>query len=75
MSADTEQLKPCPVCKQTTLKAHCAQVATGSRCGWWKCINRVCDGVFDFRLKRGHVNQVGSPIRRKVTFLPGGEVA
>lgn len=70
--------KPCPLCKRETLRPHCL-LADGAislpRCGWWSCSNKACDAVLDFRTKRGHVLVPGAGQRRKVEFLPGGEVA
>jgi hypothetical protein len=66
--------KPCPLCKRDSLLPHCQK----GHCGWLHCSNRICDALLDFKLKVGHVidrtpGRFGQ--RRKVTFLPGGEVA
>jgi hypothetical protein len=42
-------LSTCPVSTRTTLVEHC----DGGHCGWFKCRNKDCESLLDFRRKRG----------------------
>lgn len=40
----------CYFCKNKSLTWHCP----GRKCGWWKCLNKMCDAMLDPKERRGH---------------------